>query len=145
MARTMTSRMGPGSNVQLESAAAVAGTERDCRSPGVVRRRTRGRLPVALLRLLALVAPPSCLACGAPPPHAAEVLCPACRSELRWLRGPLCPRCALPAHVARTRCPAQSGAPHRSWAPLAPGGPAAVLVHALKLRGVVRAAAPMAA
>src|SRR4051794_12350823 len=103
------------------------------------------RLPLVLSRVLDLLVPASCVACGAPPAHAADVLCPGCRGALPWLRGPMCRRCALPAHRPGARCPSPTGAPAWSWAPLAHAGPAAVLVHALKHRGVLRAAAPMAA
>lgn len=98
-----------------------------------------------LHHLLSVLAPPGCLACGAPPADPREVLCVACRGTLPWLRGPHCPRCALPVHRGGTRCPAPPGAPERSWAPLAHAGPAAALVHALKHRGALRAADALAA
>jgi predicted amidophosphoribosyltransferase len=113
-------------------------------------RATLRAVPASLARaaaaaLLGIVAPASCLACGAAPAHARDVLCVACRRALPWLPGPRCARCALPAHAAGVRCPAPPGAPGRSWAPLAYAGPAAALVHALKHRGAMRAAGPMAA
>jgi predicted amidophosphoribosyltransferase len=49
-------------------------------------------------RLVSLIVPSSCVACGGPVAHPAEALCPSCRAALPWLRGPLCPRCGLPAH-----------------------------------------------
>jgi ribosomal subunit interface protein len=98
-----------------------------------------------LHHLLSALAPPGCLACGGPPADPREVLCAACRRALPWLRGPSCRRCALPAHREGARCPAPPAAPAWSWAPLAHAGPAAALVHALKLRGALRAADAMAA
>jgi predicted amidophosphoribosyltransferase len=53
-------------------------------------------------RLVSLVVPSSCVACGAAVVYPAEALCPRCRAALPWLRGPLCPRCALPAHGVGT-------------------------------------------
>src|SRR5829696_7101448 len=141
----MTSRMGPGSRVQLESAAAGTNTRQDCGSPGVFRCIWMVRLAGMPLGLLDLLAPPGCLACGAAPAHRDEVLCAGCRAALPWLRGDRCPRCALAAHGGGARCRAPHGAPARSWAPLAHAGPAAALVHALKHRGALRAADAMAA
>jgi predicted amidophosphoribosyltransferase len=107
------------------------------------------RLPHALLDLaavpLGLLAPPACVACGGPPARVSDALCAGCRAALPWLAGPRCPRCALPAHGAGARCRAPAGAPARTWAPLAHAGPAAALVVALKHRGILRAAALMAA
>jgi ComF family protein len=80
-----------------------------------------------LARLLSLVAPPLCVACGA----AAGVhqpLCRECLGELRWL--------ALEQ-------PAAAGVP--AWAALSYEGPARALVRALKFRGAVRLADAMAA
>jgi predicted amidophosphoribosyltransferase len=94
---------------------------------------------------LGIVAPAGCVACGAAPADAQDVLCAACRRALPWLSGPCCPRCALPGHAPGRGCPAPPGAPARSWAPLVYAGPAAALVHALKHRGALRAAGPMAA
>jgi predicted amidophosphoribosyltransferase len=92
----------------------------------------------------ALLAPPLCVACRRPPPHPGDRLCPACRAQLPWLRGPRCPRCALPSPCG-PRCP-MAGAPiARSWTPLAYEGPARAVVHALKLRGAVGLAELMAA
>ncbi len=86
-----------------------------------------------------LVAPPRCLACGAP---ARGPLCPACRAALPWL-GPACPRCALPAPCGR--CPARRAPWDAAWAAVAMAGPARALVHALKLGGAIPAADVMAA
>jgi predicted amidophosphoribosyltransferase len=98
-----------------------------------------------LARLLDLLVPVSCLACSAPQGDTEDVLCEACHGALQWMDGPLCARCGLPEHPPRRRCPAPADGPSRSWAPLAHAGPAATLVHALKHRGILRAAAPMAA
>jgi predicted amidophosphoribosyltransferase len=92
----------------------------------------------------ALLAPPLCVACRRPPPHPADRLCAACRARLPWLRGPRCPRCALPSPCG-ARCP-MAGAPiARSWTPVAYEGPARAVVHALKLRGAIALADLMAA
>jgi predicted amidophosphoribosyltransferase len=92
----------------------------------------------------ALLAPPLCVACRRPPSHPGERLCPACRAALPWLRGPRCPRCALPSPCG-ARCP-MAGAPiARSWTPLAYEGAAQAVVRALKLRGAVGLAELMAA
>jgi predicted amidophosphoribosyltransferase len=97
---------------------------------------------VLVARLVSLVVPPSCVACGGAVAHAADALCAACRRALPWLRGPLCPRCALPAHGAG--CPVAGGPLDAAWAPLAYAGPARALVHALKFRGAVGLAGVMA-
>jgi predicted amidophosphoribosyltransferase len=104
----------------------------------------RALLDLAALPL-GLLAPAACLACGAPPAHAADALCPSCRAALPWLAGPRCPRCALPAHRQGSRCRVPAGAPARTWAPVAHAGPAAALVVALKHRRLLRAATTMAA
>ena len=84
---------------------------------------------VLIARLVSLVVPSSCVACGGVLAHAAEALCPGCRAALPWLRGPLCPRCALPAHVGGAAgCPAAGGPLDAAWAPLAHEGPARALV-----------------
>jgi predicted amidophosphoribosyltransferase len=92
----------------------------------------------------ALVAPPLCVACRKPPPHAGDRLCPACRAQLPWLRGPRCPRCALPAPCG-VRCPMAGSAIARAWTPVAFEGPARALVHGLKFRGALGLAELMAA
>lgn len=96
-----------------------------------------------LLRLAALLSPPACAACGAPPERASDLLCAACRGALPWLRDP-CPRCALAAPCGR-RCPARAAAWQRAWCPLEHRGPARALVVALKHRGALAAADAMAA
>ncbi len=89
-------------------------------------------------RLLDLLAPPSCLACGAP----GTDLCPACRRALPWLTGPCCARCGLPGC---RRCPAAGAAFEASWAPLAYAGPVPAIVAGLKQRRARVATEPMAA
>jgi len=96
-----------------------------------------------LASLAALLVPPRCLACGAPPRRAGEVLCAACRRALPWLEEPRCPRCALPAPCAP--CPARRAAFAAAWSPMAYAGPARALVGALKFHGRLPAAGLMAA
>jgi ComF family protein len=85
---------------------------------------------MALGALLDLLVPPRCAACGAP---ARDLVCAGCRRAIPWLRGPCCPRCALPlgAHPA---CPAREQAFAAAWAPVAYDGVARELVAALKFR-----------
>ena len=78
---------------------------------------------VRLLDLIALAAPPVCVACDGWSGRS-EPLCPGCRRELRWL------------------APEAEGV---AWAPLAYAGPARAMVAALKFRGAVRVADAMAA
>src|SRR3954447_17709742 len=92
----------------------------------------------------ALLLPPAGVACRPPPARAGDPLCPACRAALPWLRGPRCPRCALPAPCGAC-CPMAGGAIARAWSPLAFEGPARAVVHALKFRGAVGLADLMAA
>jgi predicted amidophosphoribosyltransferase len=93
---------------------------------------------------LSLLLTPRCVACRravtAPAP-----LCDGCRREMKWLAGAFCPRCGLPgpAH-ARSRCPAGEWAFSGAWAPVAYGGPAVSLVHALKERAATPVAGFMA-
>jgi predicted amidophosphoribosyltransferase len=94
--------------------------------------------------VLALLVPPSCLACGIPLRGAGAALCAGCRSLLPWLRVPRCARCALPAPCGR-RCPAARAAFDAAWTPVAYGGAARALVTALKFRGASAAADVMAA
>jgi predicted amidophosphoribosyltransferase len=117
-----------------------------------------------LAGVLALLVPPSCLACGVPLRGAGAALCSGCRALMPWLRGPRCARCALPALAARPptrhpgspdraaaassgcrRCPAARAAFEAAWTPVAYGGPARALVTALKFRGASAAADAMAA
>jgi ComF family protein len=80
-----------------------------------------------LARLLSLVAPPLCVACGAAA-HVHEPLCRGCRAELRWLGGDQAAGVGVP-----------------TWAVVGYEGPARALVRALKFRGAVRLVEAMAA
>jgi ComF family protein len=82
---------------------------------------------VSLARLLSIVAPPLCVACGALA-GAMEPLCPPCRKALTW----------LPTEPVELQGVAV-------WAPLAYEGPARDVVRALKFRGAERLAGYMAA
>lgn len=93
--------------------------------------------------LLALVAPPRCVACAAPT-GAGRRLCRGCHGAMPWLTGALCPRCGLPQPCG-TPCPARHAAYGSAWAPAAFEGPARALVHALKFDGRLAAAGVMAA
>jgi ComF family protein len=97
-----------------------------------------------LLELLAIVAPPACVACREPLVNAEEALCAECRRALPWLRGVRCPRCGLPRHRANG-CPAAAAAYDAAWAPLAYDATARALVHALKFRAALPVARVMAA
>jgi predicted amidophosphoribosyltransferase len=97
-----------------------------------------------LAELLAIVAPPACIACREPLGRAEELLCAGCLRGMPWLRGRRCPRCGLPRH-RRGGCPAASAAFARSWAPMAYEGPARALVQSLKFRAALPAAGVMAA
>jgi ComF family protein len=79
-----------------------------------------------LSRLLALVAPPLCVACGSSC-RVHDPLCAACRGQLRWL-----PWDQAPVGVA-------------VWAAVSYEGPARALVHAVKFGGAVRLVDTMAA
>src|SRR3954447_3381152 len=91
----------------------------------------------------ALLLPPAGVACRPPPARAGDPLCPACRAALPWLRGPRCPRCALPAPCG-ARCPMAGTPIARAWTPMAFEGPARAVVHALKFRGALGLADLMA-
>jgi predicted amidophosphoribosyltransferase len=97
----------------------------------------------ALAALGSALAPPACWDCGATV-AVGQPLCWACRAQLRFLRGPCCPRCGLPAPCGR-RCSPAGSALGRAWAPVAFEGPARALVHALKFRGALTVADAMAA
>ena len=99
----------------------------------------------ALQELLALLAPPTCLACRRPLGAAGSLLCPGCTRGLPWLRGPGCPRCGLPRHRRDRGCPAAGAAFALAWAPLAYDGVARDLVGALKFRGALPVARLMGA
>jgi predicted amidophosphoribosyltransferase len=97
----------------------------------------------ALASAGASIAPPACWSCRATVAPG-QPLCPACRAQLRFLRGARCARCGLPAPCGR-RCPAAGSAVAQAWAPVAFEGPARALVHALKFRGALAVADVMAA
>ena len=90
---------------------------------------TRQARPVPL-RILDLLAPPTCWSCGGAV-HLAAPLCPACASALTWIAG-------------GGRAPRTRGIDH-CCAPLALTGPARDLVHALKFRDAPAVAQLMAA
>jgi predicted amidophosphoribosyltransferase len=128
----------------------------DCRTPvlrGSAGGATLTRMrPAELLdrlraELVAALAPPACLACGAALGAADAELCVGCRRALPWLPRARCGRCGLPLPCARrgAGCPAAAAAFERAWAPLAHDGPARALVAALKFRGALPAARLMAA
>src|SRR5688500_8903582 len=98
----------------------------------------------ALSELLALAAPPLCLACRASLRRADELLCPDCLRALPWLRGRRCPRFARPRHGPGDRRAARA-AFSAAWSPMAYDGPARALVQALKLRAALPAVGLMAA
>jgi predicted amidophosphoribosyltransferase len=112
------------------------------------RAQSRGRIPGmsrrALAELLALAAPPLCLACRSPLRQADELLCADCLRALPWLRGRRCARCSLPRHRP-AGCPAARAAFTAAWAPMAYDGPARALVQALKFRAALPAVGVMAA
>jgi ComF family protein len=97
----------------------------------------------ALAELLALLAPPACVACRAPLVAAQEALCAPCRRALPWLRGHRCARCGLPRHRP-SGCPASRAAFDAAWAPLAYEATARSIVHALKFRAALPVADVMA-
>jgi ComF family protein len=80
-----------------------------------------------LTRLLSLVAPPLCIACGASA-RVQDPLCRACRDELRWLGEEQAAGAGVPA-----------------WAAVGYEGPARAMVRALKFRGALRLVDAMAA
>lgn len=96
-----------------------------------------------LAELVALLAPPGCLACRCALPRAGDRLCVDCSRALPWLSDG-CRRCGLPVHRGK-RCPAARASFRRAWAPLAYQGVARKLVAALKFRGALVAADLMAA
>jgi predicted amidophosphoribosyltransferase len=95
-----------------------------------------------LPELLAIVAPPTCAACGRSLPRTDERLCADCAIAVPWLFGG-CPRCALPVHRGRD-CPAAACAFTRCWAAVSYDGVARQLVTALKFRGALPVAGVMA-
>ena len=99
--------------------------------------------PRGWAELLAIVAPPACLACREPLGRADDLVCGDCLRALPWLRRG-CPHCGLPRH-RRGGCPAADAAFDRAWSPMAYDGPARALVGALKFRAALPAAGLMAA
>jgi ComF family protein len=93
--------------------------------------------------LAAVVAPPRCATCGAALAPAGEAMCPDCRRALPWLRGPRCPRCALPSPCRP--CPAAGAAFDRAWAPMVYAGVACQAVARLKFGAALSLADVMAA
>jgi predicted amidophosphoribosyltransferase len=96
-----------------------------------------------LSELLAVIAPPTCAACGMAMERADPLVCGPCSQALRWLGG-VCRRCGLPSHRGRA-CPAAHAAFATAWAPVAYEDTARDLVRALKFRGALPLAALMAA
>ena len=86
-----------------------------------------------LASLVALVAPPRCLACDVAIPAGARV-CAGCRGAMPWL-----------PHAAPGAAQASAGAAGLAWSPVEFDGPARALVHALKFGGRTAAADVMAA
>ena len=89
--------------------------------------------------------PPACLLCAGS--GAADGLCPGCRKSLPRLSLPLCPICAAPGATADVcgHCLNQRPAFDRVVAALAYAFPAEALVRALKYRGGLACARPLAA
>jgi ComF family protein len=124
----------------------------------------------ALADLEALLLPVACLGCGTwlPPESESEACCAVCRTRMRALAPPACPRCGQPIDSweasfarrqgepsgsdARRAAPPACGfcagwPPELAWAASAvwmEDGPARELVHALKYDGWRSAASPMA-
>jgi ComF family protein len=99
---------------------------------------------MVLRELIALVAPPLCLACRIPLTADGRGLCVACLRALPWLGPRVCRRCGLPRHGGRA-CPASGARFATAWAPVGYEGAAAALVRALKFRGALPVAELMAA
>jgi predicted amidophosphoribosyltransferase len=86
------------------------------------------------LRLLDVLVPERCAACGA----GERIVCPACLAALQLLRGPLCARCGAPTAWPVDRCAECAGRRLsfvRARAAAAYDGPARALVAAWKERG----------
>jgi predicted amidophosphoribosyltransferase len=140
--------MAPGSNDHDASGEAASGRmPRLSQSACVPAHLARDDGAVLAARVLALVVPPCCAVCRAPGLRAGDVLCAACRRGLPWLRGPLCPQCALPVPCAAggRACPAAQAAFGSAWAPVAYAGVARDAVRALKFAGARPLARTMAA
>ena len=108
----------------------LRGLYRDARGPA-------GRdAPRRLAELLALVAPPACVACRAPLRRADQLAVPGCLRALPWLRGWRCPRCGAAA-PRRARCPARGAAFARLLGAAGLRRAARALVQALKFRAAL--------
>jgi ComF family protein len=83
---------------------------------------------MALGRLLDLLLPPACAACGLPGPAA----CAGCLGALEALTPPLCAGCGAPVPVPVARCPSCRGRLEGARQAVAYAGPAPALVAALK-------------
>jgi predicted amidophosphoribosyltransferase len=93
--------------------------------------RSDGRL----FRLLDILIPERCAACGA----GERIVCASCLAGLTLLRGPLCARCGAPTAWPVERCSECSGRRlsfRRARAAVAYDGPARTLVAAWKERGL---------
>lgn len=98
--------------------------------------------PTVLSRVLDLVYPPRCVACGA----WGAWLCDACVASIPALEPPLCPRCGTPVAAGSGCAACRRGPPHadglRSAA--AHARPLREAVHALKYGGLRALAGPLA-
>jgi ComF family protein len=83
---------------------------------------------VSAIRLLDLVLPPACAACGLP----GGAACTSCLASLAPLPEPWCPGCGAPVPVPVARCPACRGPIEGARQAVAYTGPATALVAALK-------------
>lgn len=83
---------------------------------------------MAVARILDLLLPPYCAACGLP----GEAACAACLGSLRPLPPPLCGGCGGPVPVPVDRCPACRGRIEGARQAVAYAGAAPALVTALK-------------
>lgn len=93
-----------------------------------------GADPQRRFSLFDLLVPKRCAACGA----GERLVCAACLTELRLLRGPLCARCGAPTAWPVERCAECSGrrlSYAQARAAVAYEGPARTLVAAWKERG----------
>jgi predicted amidophosphoribosyltransferase len=96
---------------------------------------SRHRFDFLALRLLDLLLPRRCAACG----RGEELVCASCRAELRRLEGPLCARCGAPTAWPVERCRECAGRRlsfASARAAVAYDGPARPLVAGWKERGL---------
>ena len=101
-------------------------------------------MPSATAELLALLAPPACVACRGPVASAGALVCPGCLRALPWLPRDCCPRCALHTHAGRS-CRATRASFDGAAAVVAHEGSGRDLVHALKFRAALPLAPLLAA